>query len=242
MSNILIQFQSPVGNKLRSYNRSLPASQQPCFIPATFCNSIAVRELVFVEEMKAVPLVHHIDTDDARSCHWVLYSSPQNSSNETPKTKPQPIGTIRLVPFPHYPHPQPGARYDPPAGDVPVDDSYTFFSKSPPAYAIDRATSLHDGREPFLKLARLCVVKEFRGKRLADQLVQMALKWAGENPISIDGIPKWNGLVCIHAQEKAVSMWQRNGFVVDEGMGTWFEAGIRHYGMFTRAKIKNQEE
>jgi predicted GNAT family N-acyltransferase len=70
----------------------------------------------------------------------------------------------------------------------------------------------------------------------------MALKWAGENPISIDGIPKWNGLVCIHAQEKAVSMWQRNGFVVDEGMGTWFEAGIRHYGMFTRAKIKNQEE
>jgi predicted GNAT family N-acyltransferase len=86
------------------------------------------------------------------------------------------------------------------------------------------------------------VVKEFRGKRLADQLVQMALKWAGENPISIDGIPKWNGLVCIHAQEKAVSMWQRNGFVVDEGMGTWFEAGIRHYGMFTRAKIKNQEE
>lgn len=70
------------------------------------------------------------------------------------------------------------------------------------------------------------MVKEFRGKKLADQLVQRALKWAAENPISVQGIPKWAGLVCIHAHEKAVSMWQRNGFVVDEGMGAWGLGGL----------------
>ena len=83
------------------------------------------------------------------------------------------------------------------------------------------------------------MVKEFRGKKLADQLIQTALKWAAESLISVKDIPKWKGLVCINANEKAISMWQRNGFVVDEGMGTWFEAMIRHYGMFMRVEVKN---
>ena len=78
---------------------------------------------------------------------------------------------------------------------------------------------------------------------MADQLVQTALKWAGEISKSFsklsgrEEMPEWERLVCVHAQKKAVSMWQRNGFVVDEGMGNWVEAGIQHYGMFTRVKV-----
>ncbi|KAB8298071.1 hypothetical protein EYC80_001837 [Monilinia laxa] len=36
-------------------------------------------------------------------------------------------------------------------------------------------------------------------------------------------VPEWRGLVCLHAREKAVETWGRNGFLVDEGMGTWWE-------------------
>lgn len=235
MSTTCIALQSPVGETLRLYNRSISATQQLPSIPPAFCDSMVVRECVFVDEMKAVPLVHHMDTDDARSWHWTLYTSPVAE-----ESKSQPIGTIRLIPFPHYSHPEPGAKFDPPPPDTPIVGAETFFSTPPPTYAIDRATSLYDGVEPFLKLGRLCVVKEFQGRKFADWLVQTTLNWAAENPTSFhkEGMPEWKGLVCIHAQEKAVSMWQRNGFVIDEKLGTWFEAGIRHYGMFTRVKVK----
>jgi predicted GNAT family N-acyltransferase len=239
MSTTSIAFQSPVGDKLRSYDRSLLAYKQSFSIPPTFYDSMTVRETVFVDEMKAVPLTHHIDTDDARSFHWVLYISPDSATSRD--GKPRPVGTLRLVPFPHYPHPEPGARFEAPSVDTPLQDSETFFTASSPEYAIDRATSLHDGKEVYLKLGRLCVVKEFRRRRLADQLVQTALNWAKDNPdFAHEEMPAWKGLVCVHAQEKAVSMWQRNGFVIDEGMGTWFEAGIKHYGMFTRVDLKDR--
>ena len=242
MSKRSIAFQAPVGDALRLYNRSASATQQVTSIPPAFCDSMLVRETVFVEEQSAVPLVHHIDTDDARSWHWTLYVSLESSGKG--EMIPRPVGTIRLVPFPLYPHPEPGAKFEAPSSDIPIVDAESFFSSPPPAYAVDRATSLHDGLESYLKLGRLCIVKEYRGKKLADLLVQTALNWAAENPASFrkDSIPEWKGLVCIHAQEKAVSMWQRNGFVVDEGMGTWFEGGIRHYGMFTRVNMKGQSE
>jgi predicted GNAT family N-acyltransferase len=171
VSSLQIAFQPAPHTILHTYNRHLPASHQPPSIPHTFLDSLTVRETVFVHEQKNVPLVHHIDTDDARCCHWVLYS---------PEKKP--IGTVRLVPFPHRPHPSPGARFEAPGKDDPVEDSSTFFSIPPPEYRIEPATSLHDGKELYIKLGRLCVVKEFRGKNLADLLIQAALEWARGNP------------------------------------------------------------
>jgi len=32
-------------------------------------------------------------------------------------------------------------------------------------------------------------------------------------------------------------MWERNGFVVDEGMGRWSEVGVEHVGMFRRVVV-----
>jgi predicted GNAT family N-acyltransferase len=226
-SSLQIAFQPASLTILHTYNRHLPASHQPPSIPHTFLDSLTVRETVFVHEQENVPLVHHIDTDDARCYHWVLYSLEK-----------KPIGTVRLVPFPHHPRPSPGARFEAPGKDDPVEDSSTFFSIPPPEYRIEPATSLHDGKELYIKLGRLCVVKEFRGKNLADLLIQAALEWARGNPDfgEVDG-RKWEGLVCAHAQEGAVGVWARNGLVVDEGMGRWFEAGIVHVGMWRRVEL-----
>jgi hypothetical protein len=37
-----------------------------------------------------------------------------------------------------------------------------------------------------------------------------------------------------------VGVWGRNGFVVDEKMGEWFEAGIRHVGMWVRVELEGE--
>lgn len=36
----------------------------------------------------------------------------------------------------------------------------------------DRKTDLYDGFETYVKLGRLCLRKEFRGKKLADLMIQ----------------------------------------------------------------------
>ena len=244
----IIKFQSPVGNELRFYNRSIPGAQQSAIIPATFCDAMTVREAVFVNEIKAVSFGHHTDRDDARSCHWVIYSPvPGGSASARSAAKSLPIGTIRLIPYPHHPLPEEGAYYEAPRADVPAEESESLFTGPVPKYVPDRRTSLHDGKEPYIKLGRLSVLKEFRGSKLADALIQAALKWAAENPeFSSEslpdegvGLPKWNGLVCVHAHERAMSTWARNGFLADEEMGTWFEAGLKHHGMFIRVDIRH---
>ncbi len=117
----------------------------------------------------------------------------------------------------------------------------------------DRATDMHDGKDPYVKLGRLAVLKEFRGQGIA-LLVRSALDWARKHPtyfnpgVSALGVeqlgmsrgvdvPKWNGLVCCHAQESVVRTWEKCGFEVDNGMGRWTEEGIPHVGMFVRLEI-----
>jgi predicted GNAT family N-acyltransferase len=158
----------------------------------------------------------------------------------------QPIGTIRLVPFPHTPHPEPGSAWAP---------SSPSTGTSTPPYIIDRATTLHDGREPYIKLGRLAVLKEFRGSGLAKLLTNAAMTWARENPTyfnpsiaemgmdkmgasSLEELPVWKGLVCVHAQEQVRQTWERWGFEIDEGMGRWDEEGIMHVGMFCRLPVE----
>jgi predicted GNAT family N-acyltransferase len=164
-------------------------------------------------------------------------------------TRSTPIGTIRVVPFPHPPHPEPRKNY--------IFTPSEVESTSPPPYIVDRATTYHDGVEPYIKVGRLAVVKEFRGSGIAKILVNAALTWAQQNPTffnpsvaamgmeklgatSTDEIPVWKGLVCTHAQEQVEKAWARWGFKADEGMGKWGEEGIMHVGMFQRLNIENQ--
>ena len=168
-------------------------------------------------------------------------------------TKTQPIGTIRLVPFPHTPHPEPGSIYTADA----LETGPSPESADPPPYIVDRATTFHDGKEPYIKLGRIAVLKEFRGSGIAKLLANAPLVWAMQNPTffnpsiasmgmekmgasSLDEIPVWKGLICVHAQEQVAEAWAKWGFELDEGMGTWVEEGINHVGMFRRLNIDKQ--
>ncbi|KAK1723200.1 acetyltransferase [Colletotrichum acutatum] len=269
--------------RLDAYIRGAPHDEQPATIPKEICDAMEVREAVFVAE-QGVPAENEFDADDSRACHWVSYASvnkvveqevlddagnvvrPRRSS-----TRSTPIGTIRLVPFPHAPHPKNGGVYwdgvlkeDPavaadaaPNGEKKVVADKES-SESASIFAPDRATALHDGREPYVKLGRLAVVKEFRGHRIARLLVTTALAWLRAHPsyfdpsikemgleaigaTSAEEVPKWRGLVCVHSQAAVVGAWEKFGFRVDEEMGTWWEEGIEHKGMFMRLDVEEEK-
>ncbi|KAK3386601.1 hypothetical protein B0H63DRAFT_138361 [Podospora didyma] len=316
---------------LSHWDRKLPSSgQKHPSIPRTFIDAMSVREQVYVVE-QGVPQENEFDDDDGRSCHWVIYASvnikapvdPAIAANEDPitplddlatttkrrprrsETRSLPIGTIRLVPFPHPPHPRNGGVYvdgqlinagepvsavanaahrrpaspssipgtEPPdnndadeendENEMKEEEVVLPLTKAERArlirtlpFCLDRATSLHDGTEPYIKLGRLAVLKEFRGRGIAGQLVRTAVEWMRQhqtafNPsVTVIGfknlglgvtqpgeVPRWRGLVCCHAQEDAVKLWEKCGFEVDKGMGRWLEEGIPHVGMFMRVKL-----
>lgn len=217
-----------------------------------------VREQVFVEE-QGVPLEYECDSDDYRSNHFVIYASirktvekeirdPNTGEIIRPRrseTRSTPIGTVRLVPFPHPPHPQAGGRYldnklqNEEVNKLTPDQERRITSSLP--YGHDPPTSLHDGQEPYIKVGRLAIIKDFRGMKMASQLWANARDWLIQNPryynpsvqkhglkaLAADcgdsklDIPVWKGLVCIHAQKTAVSLWEKWGFQVDENMGEW---------------------
>src|SRR5262245_5351028 len=103
---------------LASYDRARAlAAQRPGGsakpIPRTFLDALAVRERVFVAEQQ-LPLENELDDDDDRSCHWVVYArdpaaaAPPHCAvrarDDALSPAPVPVGTLRLVPFPHAPH------------------------------------------------------------------------------------------------------------------------------------------
>lgn len=173
----------------------------------------------------------------------------------TPKqstTRSTPIGTIRLVPFPHAPHPSP---------DTPSPLTPSQPPPSAPSFTPDHPTTHHDGREPYLKLGRLAIIPDFRKHGLSNVLITAALTWAKQNPTyfnpsvaevgmqklgatTLEEVPVWKGLVCVHAQahEKVVGVWARWGFERDEGMGRWDEEGIGHVGMWLRVSMENENK
>lgn len=262
MGTPFINFLEP--SKLEGFQRGEPLSSQPPSIPQAFLDAMEVRESVFVHE-QGVPNENEFDDDDPRSCHWVVYASVNKTEElevrddegnvvqpRKSSTRTTPVGTIRLVPFPHEPHPTAGGQYH----DNLLNGDPANATQA--SYARDRTTSFHDGKEPYVKLGRLAVVKEFRGHRLAGLLVSTVLSWLKANPSFFDpsltemgleqmgatdekDIPKWAGLVCIHAQEQVQGAWAKWGFQVDEGMGTWWEEGIPHIGMFHRLEISNRQ-
>ncbi|PKS11770.1 hypothetical protein jhhlp_001063 [Lomentospora prolificans] len=254
-------------SNLRAYKRGLPRAQQSDTVPPVFLDAMEVREKVFVEE-QGVPAENEFDADDSRSCHFCVYSSARRTVREEVRdddgnlVQPRvsdarrvPAGTIRIVPFPHEPHPTKGAKYW--GGKTEDEIAGREVEKKPVktelGYFADRRTTFHNGQEPYVKLGRLAVLKEYRGQGLAAFLVKAAVKWLRENPNYFDPsvvakglarldavhtpVPQWKGLVCVHAQEQVADVWARWGFIVDEEMGTWWEEGIRHVGMFLRIDI-----
>ncbi|PFH59641.1 hypothetical protein XA68_12077 [Ophiocordyceps unilateralis] len=240
--------------KLEGFRPGAPRHQQPASVPTLFVDAMDVRQRVFVQEQK-VPVENEFDADDSRSCHWVVYSRFDHHKHGGQEMLP--VGTIRLVPFPHEPHPEVNGRYWNGVLEGPEETSaqVQMASGSP---KVDRSTSFHDGKEPYVKLGRLAVVREFRGKGLAGLLVGSALRWIMANPSFFDSTlslqradglaearpldaPKWNGLVCAHAQQQAAGAWTKWGFQVDEVMGNWWEEGIPHVGMFQRLQMEIDE-
>ncbi|KAI0124862.1 acetyltransferase [Xylariales sp. AK1849] len=267
--------------KLDGYDRSKPHDQQVASIPSVFCEAMEVREAVFVKE-QGWSLEDEHDSDDARSCHWVAYASVNrvidheqvdHSTGQVVRprrseTRTQPIGTLRIVPFPHPAHPQDGGRYA--ANMVPQSEdlgsqggadltaSQEARESAPMPYGPDRATTFHDGREPYVTLGRVAVISEFRGHKISGQLWRAARAWLEVNPGYFDpsvkelgmealkaervtDIPLWKGLVCCHAQDRPeiIRVYERWGFRVDEGMGKWWEEDVPHVGMFLRLDVKD---
>ncbi|KAJ4255583.1 hypothetical protein NW762_009580 [Fusarium torreyae] len=266
MGTPFITFLGP--SNLEGYQRGAPIEEQPPTVSQTFLDAMEVREQVFVEEQK-VPADNEFDADDSRSCHWVVYASVNKTEEleirdedgnviqpRKSSTRSTPIGNIRLVPFPHDPHPKDGGRYwnGILEGQNGHENGDTSLDSPNKPYIEDRPTSFHDGKEPYVKLGRLAVIKEFRGHRISALLVNTVLGWLAANPSYFDPsikelgleqlnatnekeIPQWEGLVCVHAQKQVVGVWKKWGFEVDEVMGTWWEEGMPHVGMFQRLKI-----
>ncbi|KAI9721209.1 MAG: hypothetical protein M1812_002370 [Candelaria pacifica] len=253
MSTEFISFLPPPGDALANYNRILSFSDQPPEVPSIFKEAMSIREEVFVDEQH-VPLVDEFDADDARSCHWVVYASVSNSQRgesgegrKSSETARMPVGTVRLVPPPHPPHPEPGTTHA-------IDNAE---AKEPKINGEQRKTSMHDGEEPYVKLGRLATLKPYRGLGLGRLLLNAAVNWAGSNPHAILPLPSpttleaakvdgsisssdetWNGLILVHAQEGLEKMYAKNGFSKDEDMGVWVEEGIKHVGMWKRVELK----
>jgi predicted GNAT family N-acyltransferase len=254
-----IKFQPPPQPYLHNYDRLLPASSQSREIPPTFLSALTVREQVFVHEQGVVPVTHHVDTDDARSCHFVIFA-PSSCPSSPLSPEAVPIGTLRLIPFPHYqPHPLPNSRLEIPSNlsDItPAPASETFF-KEPPEWKEDRETSLYDGKEPYIKIGRLAVVKEWRGRGVAGLLIEGACRWARahagwavggqlgnrlqEEPDECEN-RQWKGLICAQAQAIRQRTWERSGFAVDEGFGVFWVGDMKHVGMWRRVQVKKDRD
>lgn len=282
MATPFIVFLGP--SKLEGFQIGAPLEEQPPSIPEPFLDAMEVRQKVFVKEQK-VAAENEFDADDPRCCHWIVYASVNKSEQLEVRdehdnliqprksvTRKTPIGTIRLVPFPHDTHPVNGGKYwngelqgngSEPNKDGEPDIAEhdngedTPTAEEPTKFVMDRPTSFHNGKEPYVKLGRLAVVKEFRGHRIAGLLVNTVLAWLKDNSTYFDpsikefglestgatsekDIPSWSGLVCAHAQKAVVQVWKKWGFEVDEEMGAWEEEGIPHVGMWKRIEIERK--
>jgi len=257
-----VDFIVPLRERLDLYDRTKPSSDQPRndaadiakAIPQGFIDAMSVREQVFVGE-QGVPIENEFDEDDQRSFHWVAFASvPARHSSQASsivdnhgQTKRHisnstkiPIGTIRLVPPPHPPHPTPGSRHaiDALEGDLRKD-----------------SITVHDGQEGYVKLGRLAVIPEFRKAGISKLLIDMALAFARNNsyqvmpgwdPAKLESLRlqsdravaiDWKGLVLVHAQVGVQKVWRKYGFETDKSMGSWDEEGIEHVGMWRKLDI-----
>ncbi|KAK8177863.1 acyl-CoA N-acyltransferase [Phyllosticta citrichinensis] len=253
---------------ITNYDGTRHASEQMAAdIPQTFKDAMTVRERVFVEEQN-IALENEFDADDARSFHWVVYASVgatgttnrfkpgANGDSTDPSAHRVAVGTVRLVPPPHPPHPAPSDRHA-------LDNSLAAPATIGAANANGTASSNGHGHShttavapPYIKLGRLAILSPYRKLGLARLLVRTALDWAAQHPhllcpppspeavelAKVEGrdgaLGSWDGRVLAHAQIHLEKFYGSFGFVRDEDMGVWDEEGIDHVGMWLQLKLR----
>lgn len=80
------------------------------------------------------------------------------------------------------------------------------------------------------------MLREWRGKGIADRLVEEACGWAERE--FMDG--RWSGLMLANAREEARRLWERNGFVEDGEMGRWNEVGVELFAVCRRIEVSEE--
>lgn len=175
---------------------------------------MSVRESVFVDEQK-VPIENEYDADDPRSHHWVSYASVSRpsrasvggsgdlepiDSNEKvskeearrrsqPTSSKLPVGTVRIVPPPHTPHPAPSSHHkidnaEAASPDKPHESTAstsTIVQDSHKAHEVPGIGTI-DPEEPYIKLGRLAILSPYRKLGMGRMLLEAALEWAGQHP------------------------------------------------------------
>lgn len=199
-----------------------------------------------MEEQKLVALEHHINAEDGRSFHFIAYSCDADG-NEVP------IGSLRVLPPPNEPRPHNGSvilSQSVEEGEVKILNGEELFGKGVEEDIKKREeeweernpTDMWDGKEWFLQFGRMCVLKEWRGKGVADLLVKRACQWAEGFRMDVsESGSEWKGLLLANAREEARRMWERNGFVEDKAMGRWNEVGVELFAICRRVEMKNAE-
>ncbi|KAF1811719.1 hypothetical protein P152DRAFT_398773 [Eremomyces bilateralis CBS 781.70] len=248
---------------IKGYNPAKTYDHQPDTVDPVFLEAMSVREDVFVQG-QGVPQAEEVDADDPISYHWVCYASvsrkksatdsaavtdaPESSAaDEVPRNalggkiimrrrssayQPEHLG--KRPPSPHTTVPVGTVRFVPPIRNRPreVPGTPTSFPT----------------KEPFVKVTRLAVHRQFRGLGLTRLLLSDAFEFIVNNPEKI--VPPlgpaereaynaqgkseelWKGLLLVHAQKPVKGLWERYGFKQDEGMGEWMEDGCLHIGMW----------
>ena len=229
----------PPGPSVFQAPRSPPfdSSSNPT-VPPIFLSALSVRFHVFVDEQKC-SAEEEIDKDDPISWHWVVYVSVGSKTGNHEDGKVA-AGTIRLVPV------TPLAKHS--QAEQAAREEQTARALGPK----HNATEMWDGKEAFVKLARMATLKEYRKLGLGRLLVNTAMDWLKQNPDKVAGesgvgdavarergvTGEWQGLVLVHAQKEIERFWASCGFVKDEGMGEWWEEGIEHVAMWRRLKTR----
>ncbi|KAI4201130.1 MAG: hypothetical protein LQ350_003444 [Teloschistes chrysophthalmus] len=203
----------------RSATLSSPAFPLPSYpdIPNLFLAALRVRIIVFKDEQKC-SLECEVDDDDRRSWHWVAFEGEEA------------VGTMRLVPVQEKVH---GVEKDGEEGEG-EEGKRTQPRKG--------KTDMWDGREAYIKIGRMATIKEYRGSGIARRLVDGSMAWAAAHGRELEGDGRagaqWHGLVLSHAQKVVKGWWEKMGFVVDDGLGVWWEEGIEHVGMWRRVYVR----
>jgi predicted GNAT family N-acyltransferase len=239
-----VDFIVPLHDRLKLYDRTKPPTQQHVndntdpakAIPQGFIDAMVVREEVYVKE-QGVPLENELDDEDPKSFHWTAYASIPSKHSSSGSTSPDGLTE--------------SSRRTSTSTKIPIGT----IRLVPPPHRPMKSTNMYDGKEPYIKLGRLAVIKEFRKAGISKLLIDTAIIFAREHPNEISPYfdptrveamrqesdhgenLEWNGLILIHAQVGIQKLWRRYGFETDEGMGVWNEEGIDHVGMWKRLDV-----
>lgn len=230
---------------------------------AQFLEALLVRKAVFVHEQR-VPLDAEIDNDEVRSWHAVILASLVEGEPPRPAATARLVkaslkphghgkeehGNEHGAPPPKVQDTDSSWRGEPDMAGSQVWDGKELFvkigrlatvlafrgrgygsmlvekllehAKAHPGEVIDRPSTTGDGLG-----------------RAEDDSAQSAGDSDTKEQKPEEELPQWKGLVLAHAQIGVLKMYEKIGFKVDEGMGTWWEDGIEHMGVWRRVDIAN---